>query len=262
MISALRLGFQVGGVEGAGLEPVVLVGALGTTTRMWDGQVAELGRERAVVRVDLLGHGGSAVPIGPYSMAVLGDAVVAVLDSLGVERVLFAGVSLGGMVGMWLAAHRPERVARLAVLCSSAYRPPRSNWDERAALIRREGMAGERDRLPAVWFTPAFRAARPDAVAGYLDELGSTAPEGYASCCEAIGAMDLRADLAAITVPTLVVSGMADPASPPEHGRAIAGAVLGARFVAVPQAAHLANVEQPVPVTRLLANHFSTGRGA
>lgn len=262
MTSAVRLGYVVDGVAGAELEPVVLVGALGTTTGMWDGQVGELGRGRAVVRVDLLGHGGSAVPVGPYSLAVLGDAVLGVLDSLGVRRVAFAGVSLGGMVGMWLAAHRAERVARLAVLCSSAYRPPAGNWTDRAAVVRRDGMAGERERLPAVWFTPGFRAARPDRVAAYLEELVATPAEGYASCCEAIGAMDLRPDLAGIAAPTLVVSGADDPASPPEHGRAIAGAVPGARFAAVPEAAHLANVEQPAAVNRLLVDHFDAERGA
>jgi 3-oxoadipate enol-lactonase len=246
------------------MEPVVLLGALGTTVGMWAGQVGELGRGRVVVRVDLLGHGESAVPVGPYSMEILGKSVLGLLDGLGVGRVAFAGVSLGGMVGMWLAAHRPERVARLAVLCSSAYRPPESAWRERAALVRAEGMAGERDRLPGVWFTPAFRAGRPDTVAAYLDGLVATAPEGYAGCCEAIGTMDLRPVLSRITAPTLVVSGMDDPASPPEHGRAIAGTIPGATFIAVPQAAHLANVEQPVPVTRLLANHFqpNTARGA
>jgi 3-oxoadipate enol-lactonase len=259
MTAALRLGYKVDGVDRSGLEPVVLVGALGTTTAMWVGQVGELGRERVVVRVDLLGHGESAVPIGPYTLELLGNAVLALLDGLGVGRVALAGVWLGGMVGMWLAAHRPARVTRLAVLCSSAYRPPASNWTERAKVIRAEGMAGERDRLPGVWFTPAFRTARPEVVSDYLDGLVATPPEGYASCCEAIGAMDLRPALPSITAPTLVVSGVDDPASPPEHGRAIAGAVMGARFVAVPQAAHLANVEQPVPVTRLLANHFSGG---
>jgi 3-oxoadipate enol-lactonase len=242
-----------GGGDG---EVVVLVGALGTTGEVFAGQVGELGRGRRVLRVELPGHGGSAVLRGAGRIEGIGAAVVGVLDRLGLGRVGFAGVSLGGMVGMWLAAHVPGRVSRLAVLCSSAYRPPASAWVERAELVRAEGLAGERERLAGVWFTPAFRAGHPETVRRYLDLLVATPPAGYAACCEAIGGMDLRPALHRIAAPTLVVSGMDDPASPPEHGRAIAAAIPGAQFAALPQAAHLANVEQPVAVARLLANHF------
>lgn len=237
--------------------PVVLAGSLGTSMASWDRQVPALAERHLVVRYDHRGHGESPVPPGPYSIADLGEDAVALLDHLDIAAASFVGTSLGGMVGMWLAAHVPERVDRLVVICSSARLGPPSTWTERAATVRREGTAAVADLLVARWFTPAFVAREPNTVECILAQLRATSSEGYAGCCEAIGAMDLLDSLHAISAPTLVVAGACDPATTVADARAIADRVPEARLVTVPDAAHLAVVEQPDVVNELLRGHLA-----
>lgn len=239
---------------------VVLIASMGATHRMWDPQIEQLARRFRVVAVNHRGHGGAPAPPGPYSIADLGRDVIAALDEIGVERAGFAGVSLGGMVGLWLAAHAGERVERLAVLCTSAHMPPASLWAERAAAVREAGsLEPIADAVVGRWLTSEFAQANPEVVADLRSMLVSVDAEGYAGCCEAIEHMDLRPDLGAIDCPTLVVSGTYDPAAPPDgHGSVIAAGVSGARLEEVP-AAHLANIEQPAAVTELLVGHLEGG---
>src|SRR5262245_20550459 len=237
--------------------PVVVFGnSLGTTLRMWDPQVGALTTRFRVLRQDHRGHGGSPVVPGPYTVPDLGGDLLALLDRVGVGRVSYCGLSLGGMVGMWLAANAPERVDRLVLCCTSAYLPPASGWADRAATVRARGTAAIVDVAAGRWFTPAFRAARPDVVEATLAELRGIHSEGYAGCAEAIGSMDLRAVLGGITAPTLVIAGAADPATPPEHGEAIAATIPGARLAVLPDTSHLANLERAGDVNRLLLEHL------
>jgi 3-oxoadipate enol-lactonase len=173
---------------------LVLAPSVGTQPEMWAPQLEAFAAEFRVVRVAHRGHDPIDVPPGPYSLEDLGGDVLALLDSLGVERFSFCGLSLGGMVGMWLAAHAPARVERLALCCTSAYLPPASGWLDRAATVRASGMAAVADAVVGRWFTPKFAAEHPSVVAGCRDMLLSVPPEGYAGCCEAIAAMDLRLD--------------------------------------------------------------------
>ncbi|MEV4532909.1 3-oxoadipate enol-lactonase [Asanoa sp. NPDC049518] len=237
--------------------PVVLLGSsLGTTGAMWAPQVAALRRQFRVVAFDHRGHGGSPVPPGPYALDDLGQDVVALLDHLGLARVHYAGLSLGGMVGMWLAAHASARIDRLALLCTAAHLPPAAGWHDRAATVRAAGMGAVADAVVARWFTPG---CDPADVATFTKALVAIDPEGYAGCCEAIAAMDLRPVLSRITAPTLVIAGEDDPATPPRLLSAIVDAVEGAAFEVLPDAAHLANVEQADRVTDLLRRHFTAG---
>lgn len=247
-------------VDGPTDAPVlVLGGSLGTTSAMWRPQLAALAGRFRVVRYDHLGHGSSAVPVGPYTLDTLGTELLHLLDDLGVWRGSYAGLSLGGMVGMWLAGHAPERVDRLALLCTSAQLGPAQGWLERAATVRAGGVATIADSVVARWFTPGFAAAQPQIVAEHRAMLTSTPAEGYAACCEAIASMDLREDLSLVKAPTLVIAATDDPATPVEHARAIVGAIPNARLAIVDEAAHLANVEQPQQITRLLLDHFIPG---
>lgn len=234
--------------------PVLVLGpSLGTTRAMWDPQHDELRRRFRVLRYDLLGHGGSAVPAGPYTVDQLAGEVLSLLG--GIEHFHYIGLSLGGMIGMALASAAPDRVDSLGLLCTSAYLPPAQGWLDRARQVREYGTASIAETAAARWFTPAFTDR-----ARYLAMLAATPDEGYASCCHAIASMDLRPALDGITVPTLVIAGLDDPATPPEHGRRIADAIPGARFVTVAGAAHLANVERPAEVTALLAEHLEAAR--
>jgi 3-oxoadipate enol-lactonase len=237
-------------------DVVVLSGSLGSDLRMWEPQVAPLvDAGFRVVRYDHRGHGASPVPDGPYTLADLGGDALALMARLGAGRVHWVGLSLGGMVGMWLAAHHPQRIGNLALCCTSA-RLPGGIWAERAALVRAEGTAAVARSVVERWFTPQWRAANPEAVAHYERMVSDAPAEGYASCCGAIETMEVYDALPSITAPTLVLAGADDPATPPEHGRRIAERVPGARLEVLVGAAHLANVEQPELFGDLLLAHL------
>jgi len=174
------------------------------------------------------------------------------LDEHGIGAVAYCGISLGGMIGMWLAANAPDRITALGLVCTSAYLPPASGWQARADQVRAAGMASVSAASIARWFTPDFIARDPETARAFAAELERTDVAGYAGCCDAIGAMDLRGLLASIAIPTAVVCATEDPATPPAHGAAIASAIRGAKLTVVRRAAHLANVSSPGEVTASL----------
>jgi 3-oxoadipate enol-lactonase len=242
----------------SGAPVLVLGNSLGTSTEVWDRQVPVLSEKFTLVRYELPGHGGSAARPGPYTIAELGAGVLALLDALGVERAGYCGISLGGMIGMWLAANAPSRIAALGLVCTAAHLPPAGSWQERAGRVRSAGMASISAAVISRWFTPAYASLEPTVVARFRAGLERTNPQGYAGCCEAIAEMDLRPDLTAITAPTLVIAGADDPATPPAYGAAIASQIDGARLEVIPGAAHLAAVSAPDPVTSALSDHLLT----
>jgi len=216
-------------VSGPPDAPALLLGgSLGTTLEIWDGQ-APLATRLRTVRYEHRGHGRSPAPPGPYEIADLGRDVLALMDRLGLEQASHCGVSLGGMVGMWLAANAPERVDRLILICTSAHMPSASAWAERAATVRRTGGTDAiADAVVDRWLTPEYAAARPEVRAALREMLIGAVPEGYAACCDAIQHMDLRPLLGRIEAPTLVISGADDQATPPPHQRLIADAIARA----------------------------------
>ncbi len=250
----IDLHYRVDGPSGAPV--LVLSHALGLSMAMWDPQLDSLARTFRVIRYDHRGHGGSPVPAGPYRIEDLARDLIQLLDRLAIGRMSFCGLSLGGMVGLWLAANAPERVDQLIVCCTAARMPRPEDYSARATLVRAQGMGAIGDTVIGRWFTPAFQARRPDDVAGIKSILLATPPEGYAATCEALAAMDLRDDLARTTASTLVIAGAEDQSTPPERGQEIAGRIRGARFVIIRGAAHLANVEQPEAVTNRILGHL------
>lgn len=253
-MTATTLFQRTSGPPGA---PVLLLGgSLGSNLDMWRPQLPALADLR-VVRFDHRGHGASPAPPGPYRIDDLGRDVLALLDRLGIARASYCGLSLGGMVGMWLAANAPDRIERLVLICTAAHLPPADGWAARAEQVRSAGMGSIADAVLGRWFTPRFRAALPAKVAPYRAMIAACPAEGYAGCCEAIGGMDLRDDLPRITAPTLVIAGADDPATPPEHGERIHAGIAGSRLVVLPGAAHLANVEQAAAIGQLIKDHVS-----
>ncbi|HEY9287036.1 MAG TPA: 3-oxoadipate enol-lactonase [Candidatus Dormibacteraeota bacterium] len=243
MAEAVELNVRWDGPEGAPV--LVLSHAIGLSIALWDAQVESFSRDFRVLRYDHRGHGGSRVPPGPYRIEDLGGDLVALLDRLGLERVSLCGLSLGGMVGMWFAANAPDRVERLVLCCTAARMPQPEIYTERAERVRREGLEPIADAVIARWFTPAFVQSHPDEVDAIRRLFVSANPEGYASTCEALAAMDLRPDLARINAPTLILAGGSDQATPIEQSRLIAERIDGSTLVVLENAAHLANVEQP-----------------
>lgn len=245
-------------VDGPADAPVlILSNSLGTTVNLWHRQVPEFSRHFRVIRYDLPGHDGSAAAAGPYTVDMLGRNLLALMDELGIERAHLAGVSLGGMLSMWVASNAPERVDRLALICTSAYLPPARGWHDRAASVRAYGTGPLAEPSLGRWVTPALHSAEPELMKQIAAELTNVDSEGYAGCCEAIAAMDQRATIPQIVAPTLVIAGADDPATPPAHAEAIAEHIPGASLVVLDQAAHLAVLEQPKTVTRLLIEHFT-----
>ncbi|MFI0898990.1 3-oxoadipate enol-lactonase [Streptomyces sp. NPDC020983] len=245
--------------DGPADAPVLVLGpSLGTSLRLWDAQVPALARGRRVVRYDLPGHGGTpAAVLREPTVAGLAALVLELADSLGVRRFDYAGVSLGGAVGTWLAVHRPERVASLAVVCSSARFGEPEGWRERARRVREEGVEGLAATAPGRWFTPGFESA--DAARALVADHRAVDPQGYAACCEALAAFDLRAELSRVEAPTLVVAGRQDTATPPVHARELADGISGAGLVEISGAAHLAPVQQPQRVLHALLGHLGPG---
>jgi 3-oxoadipate enol-lactonase len=253
---AVALHYEAAGPEDG--HVVLMGGSLGTTLAMWDEQAGPLAERFRVVRFDHRGHGGSPVVPGPYSMADLGGDVYALIDSLGVERASYVGISIGAMVGTWVAAHAPARVERLALISTAAHVPPPEAWSERAAAVEQAGtVAAVADGVLARWLTPAYAERHPEQLARLRNMLVATSPAAYAGCCRALQRMDLRADLPRIAAPTLVVVSAQDPSTPPEHGEAVAAAIPGARLERLDPSAHMAAIERAGDVTRLLLDHLA-----
>ncbi|MDP9484233.1 MAG: 3-oxoadipate enol-lactonase [Actinomycetota bacterium] len=252
----VELHYRIEGPEDA--PALVMASSLGTTMSMWDAQSPALSERFRLVRFDARGHGASPVPSGPYTMDDLGGDVLALMDRIGVERFSFAGLSIGGMVGMRLASEAPGRVEGLILLCTSARFDPPDAWQSRAEAVRAGGVGAVADAVLERWFTPAFRKERPEVVEWASRMLRATPPEGYAGCCEAIRDADLTPRLGRITAPTLVIAGADDPAAPVEKAEAIRDDIPDARLRMIERAAHIANVERPEEVTAEMLAHLES----
>jgi 3-oxoadipate enol-lactonase/4-carboxymuconolactone decarboxylase len=233
---------------------LVLAGSLGTTRAMWDPQVPVLAQWLDVIVVEHRGHGAAAPARGPLSIDDLGRDLLAALDRSHVPRASVCGLSLGGMAGMWLAAHHPERVDRLVLVSTGAHVPPAAAWQERAATVRRDGVVSLLDMLMERWFTDHL-AGRTDVRERFAAMLASVDGESYARCCEAIAAMDLRPVLDRITAPTLVIAGREDPVTTPAMAVDLQHAIADARLVVLPGARHLASYEQAAAFSAAVMDH-------
>ena len=232
-------------VSGPEEAPALLMSnSLTCDLSMWDAQMAALSRRFRVVRYDGRGQGASVTTAGPYAMDQLGRDAVAVLDALGLERVHVCGLSMGGMVGMWLLTHAPHRIHRAVLANTAAYMGPASLWDGRIALARRGGMAAVAEPTLARWFPAPFHASAPAVVAAMRPAILATPVEGYAGCCAAIRDMDQREAIKAVDAPVLVIVGANDPATTPADGGLIHQSIEGSRLVTLP-AGHISAVETP-----------------
>jgi 3-oxoadipate enol-lactonase len=236
-------------VEGPERAPVLMLSnSLGTTLAMWDGQVEPFTRHFRLVRYDRRGHGRSGVPKGPYSMERLGRDVLAVLDALGIKKINWCGLSMGGMVGQWLGANAPERVGRLVLTNTSSYFPDKNAWNDRLKLVGEKGVPAFAAPNMERWFTKGFLERAPQTVARVREMFAATPLEGYLACGAAVRDMDHRELLPKIAAPTLVIAGRHDPATPLEANEYIKSRIPGAKLEVL-DAAHLSNVEQPEAYT-------------
>jgi 3-oxoadipate enol-lactonase / 4-carboxymuconolactone decarboxylase len=252
-------------LSGSDDRPVVMfANSLGTNFHVWGPQAAALAGRFRILRYDMRGHGLTDCPpaaAGGYTIDMLADDVIGLLDALGIERVHFCGLSIGGMVAQRLAAKAPERVASL-VLCDTANRiGTAAMWDERIAAIRSGGLAGIAEGVLARWFTPEFLAKRPSEARGAASMLVRTPVDGYVDCCRAIRDADLRDDDRRISCPTLVVVGDQDASTPPSSARELVEAIAGARLAVIEGAGHIPTLEQPARLNAALAEFLAALSG-
>ena len=250
----MTLDHHLHGPDGAPV--LVLSNSLGTTQELWERQLPALAEHLRILSYDHPGHGSSPLPEPPCTVESLTQDLLALLDELEVERVSLCGVSLGGMVGMALALAAPERVERLVLSCTSAYLGPPEGWTDRARTVPAAGVEAIADSVISRWFTTALAREEPETVARFRAMLTATPREGYARCCEAVGAWDARERISAIAAPVLVIAGDEDPATPVAHAELIASRVAESRLVVLARAGHLANVERADAFTAAVLEHL------
>jgi 3-oxoadipate enol-lactonase len=253
-VTGARLHYRFDGPNGA---PVLLLSnSLGTNLGMWEPQMPALATRYRVLRYDSRGHGQSAVTPGPYDIAQLARDALGLLDALRIDHAMFCGLSMGGMVGQWLGANAPQRITRLTLCNTAAQIGAADIWNARIDAVMNGGMAAIVDGVIARWYTPAFVAAAADTVARTRDMLLTTPANGYIASCAAVRDMDQRASAGRIAVPTLVIAGTHDAATPPAAGRFLADEIAGARYVEL-ATAHLSNVEAEADFTRALTEFLA-----
>jgi len=256
--------FRVVDEGDANAPALVLSNSLGTTLEMWAPQVAAFSQNHRVIRYDTRGHGGSVVTPGPYTIAELGQDVLAILDALEVSSAAFCGISMGGHTGLWLGAHAGDRLQALAVCNSAARIGTAQGWEERAATVRQSAGAGMKSlaaSAPGRWFTADFVSKQPDTVHAAQSMLAGINPEGYAACCEALAHSDLYADLWRIATPTLLIAGVFDPVTTEADAHTMQTAIAEAHTQAL-QASHLSNLEVPLAFTNEILQFLHAAKSA
>jgi 3-oxoadipate enol-lactonase/4-carboxymuconolactone decarboxylase len=244
-VGDLTVHVRIDGPPGA--APLLMLHSLGTTASVWDAQAEALSSSFRVIRPDMRGHGLTTCTNGPYSMAQLAADVAGVMDALGIAAAHVAGISIGGMIAQALAAADPARVKTLMLVDTAMAIPPAESWISRAATVRAEGVAVLADAVMARWVTPGFMEA--PAAAGLRAMLLRTPGEGYAGAAEAIAAADLTAGTSALTLPTLVVVGDQDAATPVTAAQALHAIIPGSTLTIIEGGAHIPTVEKPAEVT-------------
>jgi 3-oxoadipate enol-lactonase / 4-carboxymuconolactone decarboxylase len=246
-VNGTKLFYDLTGAAGGPV--IVFSNSLGTTLEMWDQVVRPLASSYRCLRYDTCGHGRSPARPGPVTVRMLADDLAGLLDALGIARAHVVGLSLGGMTAQSLAIHHPDKVANLVLMATAAYLPPAENWSARADAVRTGGMGAIVDAVMARWFTLGIDPVR---LANYRSLFLGIDPAGYAACCLAIGAMDLRPALKRISAVTLVLAGADDPVTDVKMSRELAAGIAGARVAVIEKASHLLAIERPAETVAVL----------
>jgi 3-oxoadipate enol-lactonase len=227
----------------------MLSNSIGTDLHMWDAQAPEFAKHYRLVRYDRRGHGKSSAPKGPYTMEELGRDVLAVIDALKIKTMNWCGLSMGGMVGMWLGANAPERIEKLILSNTNDYYPDKTFWNDRIKFVREKGLGPLVEANMARWFTKDWRDKNPAELARFTKMFLANDPEGYVSCGFAVRDMDHRPLLPRIKAPTLVIGGRDDQATTVAMAESMQARIPGAKL-AVLEGAHIANAESGPAYTK------------
>ncbi len=237
----VRLHYEQGGAVSGPV--LVFANSLGSNLQMWDKVLPSLEKSFRILRYDTRGHGKSSVPPPPYSIEQLGNDLLRLMDHLSIDRAHLCGLSLGGLLSIWLGVHAPQRFERLIFANTAARIGTRDGWEQRIAMVQSSGMEALALQTVERWLTPAYREQHPAEIETIRQMLAATNPAGYCGCCAALRDTDLRGEVAAIEAPCLVITGTHDPATPPSDGRAIHSALQNSSFVEF-DSAHLSAWEK------------------
>ena len=244
-----RLHYRLDGTEG---RPwLTFCNSLGTDLHMWDVQLEALAPHYRILRYDRRGHGYSESPPGPYSVADLGQDVIALWDALQIARSDFCGLSIGGLTGQWLGLNVPQRLRRLVVCATAQKIGSADTWATRIEQVRHDGLPVLIDATLQRWFTPHFALSHAQRLDMIAAAFVSTSPDGYIACCQAVADTDFRGALEALEVPLLAIAGDDDPICPPTDLRDIAYAVPDGQYAQVP-GRHICNLESPAAFNDVL----------
>jgi 3-oxoadipate enol-lactonase len=230
---------------------LVLTHSLGSDHHLWYAQIDALKAQYFIVAVDHLGHGESDVPDGDYQVEDLASAILAAAAAAEVDRFHYCGLSVGGLAGQWIATHQPDRLLSLTLSNTAAKIGTAELWQERIDIARTQGLGALVDGVMARWFSPGFDVAQPDQFARSRSTLLATDPNGYAGVCAAIRDADLRDSASSISVPTLVIGGTRDLATPIDQARWLHEQIAGSRLVEL-EAAHIGNLDCSTEFTAAL----------
>ncbi len=245
MISANGISIRYSDEGSKDAPPLMMSHSLSAELAMWDPQAAVLTDDFRVIRYDTRGHGGTEVPPGPYSLEMMADDAVGLMDALGLDKVHWVGLSMGGMIGQTLALRAPERLISLTLADTSAGYPPEAKamWADRITTARANGMAAGVEGTMERWFSPSFMASGAPALDDVRRMIADTPVEGYCGCGAAIANLAVTPRLSEIALPTLVICGEDDQATPLSMAETIRDGIPGAQLAVLPVARHLANLE-------------------
>jgi len=250
--NGIKMNYELSGKEGA---PVVMLShSLGSSLVMWNPQLEVLKPHYQVLRYDARGHGGSDAPSGAYTLDMLGEDALGLLDALGIEKVYFVGLSMGGMIGQYLALNHADRVENLVLCDTAAILPEEAQpvWQERIEMAREKGLEALVDGTLERWFTPDFLGQNLPEVEPIRQQFLATPVDGYVGCSEAIRGLNYLGRLSEIKMPTLIMVGEEDPGTPVAAAEVMEQRIAGSALVVLPSAAHLSNVEQAEAFNRAL----------
>jgi 3-oxoadipate enol-lactonase len=238
-------------------ENLMLAHPMGTNLHLFDRQIPSLAKHFRIVRYDSRGHGASVANQGPYSVEGFGCDALAIMDALGIEKAHWLGLSLGGIVGLWLLMHARERIGRAVLASASAQIPGPDLWNSRIHLARDSGMNGVAAATAERWFTKAFRDANPEKVDAVMEMIRTTPLAGYLAACAAVRDMDQREAIRGIRNKVLVISGRHDLSTPPGMGALVASSIEGAKFVTL-ETSHLSNIEDEANFTKVVVDFLTS----
>jgi 3-oxoadipate enol-lactonase len=252
----VRLRYEVSGVDEGDL--LVLVNSLGSSVRMWDKALPALEEKHRVLRFDMRGHGESEASVAPLGIEQLGHDVLRLMDEVKADKASICGVSLGGLVGLWLGIHSGNRVDRLILANTAARIGTHEMWEQRIATVRSAGMSELAAATLERWFTPTYRAEHPEEMEQIREMIAATDPQGYATCCEVLRDSDLRAEAAEVKAASLVITGKHDPATPREDGWALHLGIPHSSYVEL-NASHMSAWECANEFAEAVLQHLAAG---